>query len=240
MEQRVARSRNGWTLLIADCGSTWVKILDLETGFLEIIPTKELIKRKDVLFDIATGHSGRNRCRVFRNELIALAEGGLALVGDEDFSIVDVGGRDIKFVRFEGRKVKKLDWNLVCGSTTGATVELLGGYYDVDFKTLQPSERWVNVTCGVFGMERVLEQISLGTPPEESVAMFIHGIVRNVIDFTGRPSHLYLSGGFCENPCFLKTMRKYCSVTALGRTVPIEGLKVAFPSGKTGLSGGDS
>jgi activator of 2-hydroxyglutaryl-CoA dehydratase len=210
---------------IADCGSTWTKILDLDSGALEIITTKELVRRRDAPYDVATGHCGRGRCKVYRNELIALAEGGLALVGDEDFSLVDVGGRDIKFVRLKGRKVEKLDWNLACGSTTGATLELLGGYYDIDFSALSPSDRWVNVTCGVFGMERVLEQISLGTPPDESVAMFLHGVVRNVIDFIGRPAHFYLSGGFCENPCFVRTAECYSHVSLLGRTVLLEGLK---------------
>jgi activator of 2-hydroxyglutaryl-CoA dehydratase len=212
-------------MVIADCGSTWVKILDVGSGSLEIVATKELIKRPPVVFDVATGHSGRNRCREYRNELIALAEGALSLVAEDDFSIVDVGGRDVKFVQFEKRRVKKLDWNLACGATTGATVELLGGYYEVDFNALPPAESWVPVTCGVFGMERVLERISNGVPPEESVAMFIHGIVRNVYDFVGRPKHLYLSGGFCENNCFLGTISRYCDVTPLGRTVPLEGLK---------------
>lgn len=210
---------------IADCGSTYSKILDLDSGALEIVATKELVRRKSERYEVATGHCARGRCAVYRNELIALAEGGLALVADEDFSLVDVGGRDIKFVRLKGRKVEKLDWNLSCGSTTGATLELLGNYYDIDFSALPPSDTWVNVTCGVFGMERVLEQISLGTSPEESVAMFLHGFVRNVIDFLGRPAHLYLSGGFCENPCFMRTAERYCRVTPLGRTVLLEGLK---------------
>jgi activator of 2-hydroxyglutaryl-CoA dehydratase len=210
---------------IADCGSTWTKILDLDSNTLEIITTKELVRRADAPYDVATGHCGRGRCRIYRNELISLAEGGLAMVGDEDFSLVDVGGRDIKFVRFRGRKVEKLDWNLACGSTTGATLELMGNYYDIDFSTLRPSDRWVNVTCGVFGMEHVLEQISLGTSPEESVAMFLHGLVRNVIDFAGRPAHIYLSGGFCENRCFVRSAERYARVSPLGRTVLLEGLK---------------
>jgi activator of 2-hydroxyglutaryl-CoA dehydratase len=210
---------------IADCGSTWTKILDPASGALEIITTKDLVRRAGERFEVATGHCGRARCKIYRNELVALAEGGLSLVDEEDFSLVDVGGRDIKYVRLKGRKVEKLDWNLACGSTTGATLELLGAYYDIDFSTLPASDRWVNVTCGVFGMERVLEQIAVGASPEESVAMFLHGIVRNVIDFVGRPAHFYLSGGFCENPCFMRTAERYSRVTPLGRTVLLEGLK---------------
>ena len=214
-----------WAVRIADCGSTWTKILDLDTRAIEIITTKELVRRPFERFEVATGHCGRGRCAIFRNELIALTEGGLSLVDETDFSLVDVGGRDIKFVRLKGRKVEKLDWNLACGSTTGATLELLGSYYDIDFSTLPPSDRWVNVTCGVFGMERVLEQIALGTSPEESVAMFLHGFVRNVMDFLGRPGHFYLSGGFCENRCFVRTAERYCRVTPLGRAVLLEGLR---------------
>ncbi len=63
-------------MIIADCGSTWTKIRDLDSGALEIISTKDLVRRRGVVFDVATGHSGKNRCRLYRNELVALAEGG--------------------------------------------------------------------------------------------------------------------------------------------------------------------
>ena len=218
-------------MIIADCGSTWTKILDTGSGELEVIQTREMVRREGLIFDIATGHSARKRCRIFRNELISLAEGALSMVEEKDFSVVDVGGRDVKYVSFAGRKVRKLDWNLACGSSTGATIELLGSYYEVDFDDLPASDKWINVTCGVFGMEKVLEHVSTGTPAEEAVAMFLHGMVRNIYDFTGRPEFLYLSGGFCDNKCFLKTFEKYCSVKALGRTVPLEGLRVGhFPA----------
>jgi len=219
-------------MLLADCGSTWSKIFDAGEGRLEVVETKELVRGPRVVFDVATGHCAKNRCNRYVNELIALSEGGLSLVYEDDFSLVDVGSRDIKFVRFRGRKLDKLDWNLACGSTTGATVELLGKYYEIDFSTLEPSEKWVNVTCGVFGMERVLEQIALGTTPDESIAMFLHGMVRNVFDFIGRPKKIYLSGGFCENTAFLKTFERYAEVVPLGRAVLIEGLKVLLSKGE--------
>ncbi|MDZ7859147.1 MAG: ATPase [Candidatus Krumholzibacteriota bacterium] len=212
-------------LKLADCGSTWTKILDVESDFLEIITTRELVRKDLPLFDIATGHSAKKRCAKFKNELLALAEGALSLVDKEDFSIVDVGGRDVKFIRFKGRKVKKIDWNLACGATTGATIELLTNYYQIDYPSLEPVDTWINVTCGVFGMERVLESVSKGKSPQRSVAEFIHGMVRNVFDFTQRPSEIYLSGGFCGNRCFLDSMARYSKVIPLGRAVLIEGLK---------------
>ena len=221
-------------MLIADCGSTWSKIFDSNSKSLNVLATKDLIREKDLVFDVATGHCAKKRCRRYVNELIALSEGGLSLIEEDDFSLVDVGSRDIKFVRFKSRKLDKLDWNLACGSTTGATVELLAKYYEVDFSHLPPSDKWVNVTCGVFGMERVLEQIAMGKTPEESISMFIHGMVRNVFDFIGRPAKVYLSGGFCENRTFLETFKIYADVIPLGRAVLIEGLKIMVEKGEIG------
>ena len=93
-------------MLIGDCGSTWTKMLDTESGEFEIIQTRDMVRRKDLIFDTATGHSAKKRCRVFRNELISLARGALSLVKEGDFSIVDAGGRDVKYVEFEKRKIK--------------------------------------------------------------------------------------------------------------------------------------
>lgn len=213
-------------MILADCGTTWSKIYDTEDDSLEIIETRELIKSSPGRFDIATGHSARKRCEEFRNELIALSAGARKLIKSENFTVVDVGGRDVKLVSMENGKIRKIDWNLSCGSTTGATIELLGKYYGIDYSRLEASDKWINVTCGVFGMEKVLEFVSMGGSPSEGIAHFIHGLVRNVYDFSGRPEELYLSGGFCENRCFVDSMSRYCRVIKLGRAVLVEGLRV--------------
>jgi activator of 2-hydroxyglutaryl-CoA dehydratase len=211
-------------MIVADCGSTWTKILNTGDGSLSIIQTSEMSGPGPESFDIATGHSAAGRCGEFRNELIALTAGARKMIGKPDFTVVDVGGRDIKLISMNSGRISKMDWNLACGSSTGATIELLGRYYGIDFSSLRGSDRWINVTCGVFGMEKVLEHVSKGGEPSEGVARFIHGLVRNVHDFAGRPEQLYLSGGFCENNCFVETMERYCDLTLLGRAVLIEGL----------------
>ena len=211
-------------MLIADCGSTWSKVLELEKSKLEIISTLDLGKRNYSLFDIATGHSGKIRTKRFENELISLAKGGLALISKKDFIIIDIGSRDIKYIKFKDRKIKKLDWNTTCGSSTGATIEMLGKYFNIDLSTLQSTDNWINVTCGIFGMEKILELVSSGEDPSIGVAKFIHGLARNVYYFTGRPDKIYLSGGFCLSKCFVGSLRKYCHVELMGRMVLIEGL----------------
>ena len=221
-------------MLIADCGSCWTKILDTTDNDLKIVQTKDIAKNPNLKFDFATGHSGKLRTEHFENELIALAEGALAMINEDDFTIVDIGSRDTKYVTLKNRKISKLDWNLACGSSTGATLELLGHYYNIDFSGLEPDDKWLNVTCGVFGIERILELISQGHPPEKGIAMFIHGIIRNIHALIGQPDKVYLSGGFCENACFVNTLSKYCEVVPLGRTVLIEGLIYLIKQEKLG------
>ena len=210
--------------LIADCGSSWSKIKNVESGETVIRPTQVILRDPDIRFDAATGHLGKDRADRYENELVALAQGSLKIVPEDDFTVVDIGSRDTKFVRFEGRKVRKLDWNQACGASTGFTLELLGKYYDIDFNQLPASEDRIPVTCGVFAIEKIFDSIIQGESPEKSLAAFVHGIAYNVFNFVQRPDRLYVSGGLCENLCFLDSLLTYCEVVPLGRHVLLEGL----------------
>lgn len=210
--------------LIADCGSSWSKIKDLSDGKVIILPTEQVLRERDLQFEVATGHLGRDRALRYENELIALAQGSLKLVPEDDFTVVDIGSRDTKFVRFHGRKVRKLDWNQACGATTGFTLELLGNYYSIDFGRLPASEEKIPVTCGVFAMEKIFDSIIHGESTERALAAFVHGIAFNAYNFAQRPDRLYVSGGLCANRCFLDSLTRYCEVVPLGRNVLLEGL----------------
>jgi activator of 2-hydroxyglutaryl-CoA dehydratase len=210
--------------LIADCGSSWSKIKDLETGEIVVRPTKEIVAESDIHFEAATGHLGRDRADRYENELVALAQGSLTLISEPDFTIVDIGSRDTKFVRFQNRKLVKLDWNQACGASTGFTLELLGKYYEVDFSTLPANAEKIPVTCGIFAIEKIFDSIIQGNAPEYAISAFVHGIAFNIFNFTQRPEVLHLSGGLCLNECFVQSLSTYCRVIPIGREVLIHGL----------------
>jgi len=212
------------TRLVADCGSSWSKIKDLDTGESAICSTKQILNNPDIRFHIATGHLGKDRADSYENELVALAQGSLRLVDDDHFTVVDIGSRDTKFVRFHDRKVRKLDWNQACGASTGFTLELLGKYYELDFSELRFSPERIPVTCGVFAIEKIFDAIIHGYSAEVAIASFIHGIAYNIFKFSQQPDTLYVSGGLCENRCFLDSLSTYCRVIPLGRSVLLEGL----------------
>jgi len=212
-------------VLLADCGSCWTKLLRTDEGVQEVLETSSLLKTDGLEFDWATGHLGRAQTRHYENELVALAKGALKLIPQEDFTIVDVGARDAKFCRFVAHRLRKLDWNQSCGSSTGFTLELLAKYSQIDYATLPPSPARIGVTCGVFGIERIFDAIVRGKSPEEGVAQFVHGVAYNVFNFAQCPEMLYLSGGLCLNECFVASLQRYTHVVPLGRFVLLEGLQ---------------
>lgn len=208
-----------------DAGTSWTKILEVngDGKKTDIIPTKQLALL-NLDYECATGHMV-NKNDKYQNEVLSLAYGAKKLLNNpETATVVDIGSRDIKWVRFENGKYRDLDWNGSCGSVTGATVEMLCKFYGVDPTKLPPQEEKIPVTCGVFGMEKIMDEIVNKVPAEVAIAKYIHGIAYNTWVFAKNPNKIYLSGGFCLNNCFIESLKYYCKVEPLGRFVLIEGL----------------
>lgn len=225
-----------------DAGTTYSKIIELDSQnsselrnlgyFVEsksdknyyIIPSK-LIKTLNIDFEKACGHMGtlKTVTQKFENEIVALANGCKDIV-DNTSTILDLGSRDAKWIRFVNSKFKDMDWNTSCASSTGATVEMLLKFYDVKQEELKFNPTKFPVTCGIFGLEKIMDDISKGADACESISKFIHGIAYNAWNFTKKPEKIYLSGGFCANECFTDSLKHYCKVETLGRFVLCEGL----------------
>jgi len=194
-----------------------------------LFPSK-FVASIDINFDGATGHMAQNRVKqggIYQNEMLSLAYGAKKILSSEDLkdaTIVDIGSRDVKWVRFIDGKYKDLDWNGSCGSVTGATVEMLSKFYGVDTSKLLPQKEKIPVTCGVFAMEKIMDDIASNISADVAIAKYINGIAYNTWNFAGNPNKIYLSGGFCLNKCFQDSLRFYCEVVPLGRLVLIEGL----------------
>lgn len=217
-----------------DAGTTWSKILTvkpLQDGTFDksykIIQTS-LLKDLDIEFTLATGHSaGLKNVRKYENEVVALAMGAKRWL-DEENIVLDLGSRDIKWVKFKDKKFSDMDWNTNCASATGATIEMLLKFYDVSVDELEFSNEKYSITCGIFGLEKIMDDVAKGMEPKFAISKFIAGIAYNAWNFTKNPDKLCISGGFCENPCFIKSLEKYCKVEVLGRFILADGLYNAF------------
>ncbi len=209
-------------MLLADFGTSYFKLLDTDKGTeAEIIPTRAL--SPDFTADLATGHNAKRRSRKSINELTALARGGRKLIDDTNFTLLDCGSRDIKYIRFQGNEVADMGWNAECGASMGFTIELLAKYYDINYSALRIPNTGFSITCGVLGMSRIFDAVVNGSSETEAVAKFVRGIARNGHRFAGSPDRLYLSGGLCDNALFTGCFP--CDLIPMGRFVLLEGLK---------------
>ena len=223
-------------MLYLDAGTTYSKIITDKNCFSEqffvceknnengkfyyyILPSSE-IKSMNIAPDACCGHMSQAN----ENEIVALAKGAQKLNIDKNATILDLGSRDAKWIRFSEGKFHDMDWNTSCASSTGATVEMLLKFYNVKSKNLVSTSEKFNVTCGIFGMEKIMDAISNGEKPEIAISKFVHGIAFNAWSFAKRPKKIYLSGGFCENKCLVDSLKNYCEVVLLGRFVLCEGL----------------
>ena len=215
-------SRSKHTILL-DCGTSYAKVHYCGTGRRRIIPARDIMRHPDrYTVAAATGHNAGVRAQTRVNELVALAHGGLALIPDKNFTLLDCGARDVKFVKVRNRKVRGMDWNTECGAFTGQVIELLARYFDMDASAPPASTGRLPVVCGVLGMTAMFDRIAQGAPHEVAFSEFLRGIAFNCQTLVGRPDVLYLSGGLCMNNTFVNSFS--CEVRPLGRFVLLDGL----------------
>lgn len=227
-------SRQNKCKIYVDAGTTYSKIISScdidvlanyevmnQSGLFYYIAPSKTLRTLNLEFKNACGHmTGLNKNE---NEIIALAKGCRNIV-ENDATILDLGSRDAKWIKFKSGKFHDMDWNTSCASSTGATVEMLLKFYDLKAEDLKFNSEKFAVTCGIFGLEKIMDDISNGADTKDAIAKFIHGIAYNAWSFAKKPKKIYLSGGFCENKCFVDSLKNYCEIELLGRFKLCEGL----------------
>lgn len=217
--------------LYLDAGTTYSKIItdtrlpldeiQVKNGkYYYILPSSEV---NNLNLEITSSCGHMTGSLNHENEIIALAKGAKPYI-EENSTILDLGSRDAKWVSFKNGKFHDMDWNTSCASSTGATVEMLLKFYDLNADSLKYTPEKFTLTCGIFGLEKIMDAISKGEKASIAVSKFVHGVAYNAWNFAKKPQKLYLSGGFCENECLVQSLKNYCEVILLGRFILCEGL----------------
>ena len=219
-------------MIYLDAGTTYSKIITDEKQFDDeffikqdgnsayyILPSR-IIKAQNIMPTRSCGHMSN----ASENEIIALAQGAKKRDISSNATVLDLGSRDAKWIKFKDGKFHDMDWNTSCASSTGATVEMLLKFYGVKAEELAFNDEKFAVTCGIFGMEKIMDSISAGVKPSEAISKFVHGIAFNAWNFCKKPEKIYLSGCFCDSKCLVDSLKNYCEVELLGRFVLGEGL----------------
>jgi len=209
------------TLILGDFGTSYTKLWEIgSVRGPQVIRSTEL--GPSVRADYGTGHNAPLRADQVVNELVALATGARKRIDAPEFIVLDCGSRDVKFVAFEKGRFERAGWNSECGSSMGFSIELLEMHFKLDYRSIFAPEEHLPVACGVLGMSAVFDAVSRGEEVEQAVAKFVKGIAVNAHRFAGCPSNVYLCGGLCENPLFVKSIPAH--VVPLGRFLLLEGL----------------
>jgi len=210
--------------ILIDCGTSYTKIYYIDQNYYDVVPSREFRKwKKELRIPLATGYNTRGTGEVQVNELIALAEGGLRLIPEDSFTLLDCGARDVKYLNMKEGKIIRMDWNTECGAFAGQVIELLINYFDIDPNKLPSDSEKIPVVCAVLGMTKMFDKIAEGVPYPKAFMGFLKGIAWNCYHLVDKPELIYLSGGLCENRAFINSFP--CQVRPLGRYVLLEGLK---------------
>lgn len=215
-------------MLLIDAGTSYIKTFDTENNEYQThnINKLNILKNKNVLF--ATGH---NR-HVFReakkiNELVALSKGVVNIVEETEYTIIDLGSRDIKSIEFKDAKFSKCNWNSSCGAMIGFTLELMYKHFNIIESELKEVEKPIDITCGLLGITKFFDLISKNNDAtNDAISSLVYGMAKYTWIFSNKCEKIYLSGGLSENKLFIYYLNKLgTNVIPLGRYVLTEGLK---------------
>ncbi|MBN2041093.1 MAG: hypothetical protein JW864_13705 [Spirochaetes bacterium] len=173
---------------------------------------KETRKKRSEIEKIAVTGYGKNlvkEAHTVIDELSANAKGAFLLSGGKARTVINIGGQDIKVMRFspEG-KLTDFKMNDKCAAGTGRFFEMAARILDVpvqDFGSLseeagEPAN--INSTCVVFAESEIVSLMAGGAETGQIIKGLHESVARRILSLTGSTSledDIYLDGGPANN-----------------------------------------
>ncbi len=139
------------------------------------------------------------------NEIKAHVYGALFQTGASDFTLLDIGGQDIKAVRVEKGIVTDLALNEKCAASSGRYLENMAAVLALPLEELSRCHAdpvTLSSTCAVFAESALIGLIAQGIPAERlcaGVNRSLYERLRPLIGQVGGCVRLVLSGGVAQN-----------------------------------------
>lgn len=161
---------------------------------------------------VSTGYGKNNtdlKCFKGINELKAHAYGAMFQSGLKDFTLLDVGGQDIKVQKIEKAIVTDLDLNDKCAASCGRYLENMANILELDLDSLSeyyenPIE--LNSTCAVFSESELIGKIAEGYSTEVLCASVNYSLYRKLLPLLTnfQSNTIIISGGVAKNSGFCR------------------------------------
>ncbi len=231
-------------ILGIDMGSREVKIMLLDSGRVVLrkkISTMQFYREHCVnnggltvdtkslgieAFDlgVSTGY-GRNNTDlnsfVQINEVKAHVYGAVYQSGLKDFTLLDVGGQDVKVAKVEKGIMTDLNLNDKCAASCGRYLENMAQVLEVDIDTLggyyeSPVE--LNATCAIFTESELIGHIAAGAQTQALCSGVNYALYKRIkpmlVKFSG--TRVVVGGGVAHNKALHKYLeRDFDEVVAL-------------------------
>ena len=215
-----------------DIGSTASKVVVLHEGAVAdafVLPTgwngretarriHDILKEKGYSENLRCVATGYGRISVdyadkVITEITCHGKGAWALFS-ESGTIVDIGGQDTKVIHLQDGQVTDFLMNDKCAAGTGKFIEVMANRLGTDlhdFYAMAEAGTPVSISamCTVFAESEVIGHIGAGKPREDIAAGVIDSVaarVSNLVTRFGIQGDLFLTGGLCDSPYFLRIL----------------------------------
>lgn len=148
-------------------------------------------------------------------EITCHGRGAMALFGNRDLTVIDIGGQDTKVIQVEHGQVRDFVMNDKCSAGTGRFLEVMANTLAITPGELCVLARQgggvaISSMCTVFAESEVISLIGRGERRENIAYAVVDSIVKKVASQARRLERgggaVCLTGGLCECPYLLEAL----------------------------------
>ena len=171
------------------------------------VDVEKLGIRRDINKFVLTGYGRNNlefKISVIISEMKAHVLGAIYEFKLDDFTLLDIGGQDVKVVRVKEKKVRDFLTNDRCAACSGRYLENMAKLLNVSLQEL--GEHYKNpvrlsTTCAVYGETELIAELSRGKEKQELLAGINNSLFKKIFPMLEslRSDTFIFTGGVAKN-----------------------------------------
>lgn len=152
-------------------------------------------------------------------EIKAHVLGSIWQTGERNFTLLDIGGQDVKGIQVSSGRVTEIELNDKCAASCGRYLENMAKILEISVETLsrfKENPAQLNSTCAVFSESELIGRIAEGVGLPELCAGVNYSMYKRLepILHKLKKEHLVVSGGVAYNDALMSWLEPlYTKVT---------------------------
>ncbi|MGL6099776.1 MAG: acyl-CoA dehydratase activase [Fusobacteriaceae bacterium] len=147
-------------------------------------------------------------------EITCHSKGVQFLTGEENLTVIDVGGQDTKVIEINNGNVENFIMNDKCSAGTGRFIEIMANSLGITLDNLYDLAKKgqkveISSMCTVFAESEVVSLMGKGTSKENIANGIIASVIEKVSGLSNRVKEspkYFLSGGLSSSPYFISQL----------------------------------